>query len=139
MGCVRYDPDTIEHEHVQIPQAVERIVGDRFQIGRIGKIIETISNNRQFAVNDFERSDIEIFTDAERRIFGHRMRNQLRQTAAEMSRFENILKDAFDVGPRDLVGIDAHRAIAKIERTNIIQPENMVNVAMRNQNRVADI
>ncbi len=46
-------------------------------------------------MNDFERRNVQIFADAERRIFNNRVRNKLRQTTAEMCRLEDVLKDAF--------------------------------------------
>ena len=82
----------------------DRFFGDKIQIRRVGKIVEAIGDDGKFAVNDFERRDVQIFADAERRIMFDRVRNQLRQTAAEMRRLKDILKNAPQIFPRDFVG-----------------------------------
>ena len=69
-------------------------------------------------------------------MINNRVRNQLRKSAAEMRRLKDVLKDAFQVFPRDLVGINAHRAVSKIQGANVVKPENVVNVTMRDKNRV---
>ena len=88
MRRVRFDADAVENENVEILQAVDRFVGDEIQIGRVGKIVKAVSDHRKFAVDDFERRDLDLFADAERRIVDDRVRNQLRQAAAEMRRLK---------------------------------------------------
>jgi hypothetical protein len=56
---------------------------------------------------------------------------RLRQTAADVRRLENVLINAAQIFPRERVGENAHRAVAKIERANVVETENVVNVAMR--------
>ena len=53
-----------------------------------------------------------------------------------MRRFEDILKDASKVDPRDLVREDRHRAITKIQRANIVEAEHMIDMAMRDQHGI---
>ena len=64
------------------------------------------------------------------------MRDQLRQAAAEMDRLEYVLKDPAEIDPRDLIGKNGHRPKPEIQRTNIVEPENMVDMAMRDQNGI---
>ncbi len=69
-------------------------VGDEIQIGRVGEIVEAIGDDGQFAVNDFERRDEQIFAETKRRVFLDGVRNQLRQAAADVRRLKNILENA---------------------------------------------
>src|SRR5215203_290794 len=136
MRRMRFVANAVENQHVQALKPGNRFLGNKIQVGRVGKIVEAISNHGQLAVNDFERRYFQIFADTERRIMLDRVRNQLGKPAADMRRLKDILKNAFEVFPRDFVGVNAHRAVAKIERANIVEPENMVNMTMRDQNRV---
>ena len=133
---MRLDAHAVQNQNVQILQARNRFFGNKIQIRRVCKIVETISDDGQFAVYDFERRNEQIFADAERRIVLDCVRNELRQTAAEMRRLKNILKNAPQILPGDFVGENAHRAVSEIERADVVKPENVVNVAVRNQNRV---
>ena len=69
MRRVRFDADAVQHQNVKIAEAVHRSWWNRFEIGRIGKIIEPVRNDWQFSVDYLKRCDLEIFADAERRIF----------------------------------------------------------------------
>ena len=48
----------------------------------------------------------------------------------------SLLHRIEQVFPGVLVGVNAHRAVAKIERANVVESENVVDVAMRDQHRV---
>jgi hypothetical protein len=47
-----------------------------------------------------------------------------------MDGFEYVLKYSAKVDPRDLVREDRHRSVTEIQRANIVQPEDVVDVAM---------
>ena len=70
-----------------------------------------------------------------------RVRDELRQPAAEMRRLEDVLEDAPKVDPRDLVREDRHRTVAEVQGTYIVEPEDVIDVAVRDEDRVdvADI
>src|SRR5688500_10709228 len=120
MCRVRFDPDTIQNQDVEILQSGDRVGRDEIQIGRVGEVIEPVCDDREFAVNDFKRGDLKLTTYAERCVGINNMRNQLRQSAADVCRLKNILKDPAKIGPRDLVRVYTHCTITKIQRPNII-------------------
>ena len=67
-------------------------------------------------MNHFERRDLKIRAETKRRVFFNDVRNQLWQAAAEMRRLKNVLENAAQILPRERVGENWHRAVAKIER-----------------------
>jgi hypothetical protein len=71
----------------------------------------------------------------------HRMRNELRQAAAEMVGFENVFEDASKIRPGRFIGINRHRPIAEIQRPNVIKSEDMIDVTVCNEYsvEVADV
>ena len=117
---VRFQADAIEHEHVEVAKAVHRIGWNRLQVGRVGEIIEAVRDDRQLSVYHLERRYLDLFADAERRIVNDRVRDQLRQAAAEMCRLKDVLENPSKIDPGDLVREDRHCSVAKIERANII-------------------
>ena len=132
---MRIQAHAIEDENVEALKAGDRFVGDKIQIGCVGEIIEAIRDHGQLAVDDLERRDLDI-ADAKRRMVVNRMRDELRQAAAEVRWFENVLKDAAKIDPRDLVREDRHRTVSKIQRPNIVEAEYVVDVAMRDQHGI---
>jgi hypothetical protein len=87
-------------------------------------------------VNDLERHYLKIVADAKRRFMNDRVRYELWQAATEVRRIKNVLEDSPQIDPRRFVCINAHRPVAKIQRPNIIEAKNVIDVAVRNQNRV---
>lgn len=132
---MRFEANAIEDENVEALEARDRFVGDEIQIGRVGEIVEAIRDDGELAVYNFERRDLYI-ADAKWRVVENHVRDKLRKAAAEMRRFEDVLKDTPEVDPRDIVRKYRHRAVAKIERPNVIEAENMIDVAMRYQHRI---
>src|SRR4029077_17407425 len=122
----------VEHKNIEVPKGIHRIVRDRFEIGSVSKIVKAISDDWQFAVNDLNGGYFDV-AEAKWRIVCDRMRNKLRQSAADMRWFKNVFKDPPKILPRDLVGIDAHSPVSEIERTNVIEPEDVIDMAMRDQ------
>ena len=64
------------------------------------------------------------------------MRDQLRQTAAKVRRFKNVLKDPTEIDPCDAVRKDWHRTEAEIQRPYVVQAKNVIDVAVRYEDRV---
>jgi hypothetical protein len=65
-----------------------------------------------------------------------RVRDKLRQPTAEMRRVKDVFENAAKIAPRDLVCVNAHCAVSKIERSYIVKPKNVIDVTMRYQNRI---
>jgi hypothetical protein len=84
-------------------------------------------------VDDLKRCYFNLFADAERRIVNDRVWDQLREAAAEMCRLENVLENTAKVDPGDLVCEDRHCSIAKIEGPDVVEAEDVIDVAMRYQ------
>src|SRR5438132_759428 len=53
-----------------------------------------------------------------------------------MRRLKNVFEDATNIDPRALVRVQAEWAVAKVERANIVQSENVIGVAVCDQDRV---
>ena len=133
MRRMGFDTDAVQYENIEIAKPVHRCGWYHLEIGGVGKIVKPVGDDRQFAVYHFERSDLKIVADTERRIWCDRVRHKLRQAAAEMCRVKDVLKDTPQIDPGDLVCIDAHRPVPKIERANVVEPKHMIDVAMRYQ------
>ena len=129
------EPDAVEHEDVEVAEAVHRIGRDGLEVCGVGEVVEAVRDDGEFAVDNLERRHLDL-TDAKWRIVNDRVRDQLRQSSAEMRRLEDVLEDAPEVDPRDLVREDRHRAVTEIQRPNIIKPEDVIDVAVRDQNRI---
>jgi hypothetical protein len=132
---MRFQANAVENKNIEALQAGDRFVGDKIKVGCVGEIVESVCDHGKLAVDDLERSDLNV-ADAKRGVAVNRMRDQLRQAATEMGRFENVLEYAPEVDPSDRVREYRHRSVAKIQRTNIIKPENVIYMTMRDQNRV---
>jgi hypothetical protein len=65
-----------------------------------------------------------------------RVRYQLRQSAAVVGRLKDVLKNPSEIDPRDLVRKYRHRSVAKIERPDIVQAKDMIDMTMRDQHRI---
>lgn len=133
---MRFEADTVEHEDFKVAKAVHRIGRDRFKVGGVGEIVESVCDDRQLAVDHFERRYFDLFSDAEGRVVHDRVRDQLRKATAEMCRLEDVLEDAAKVDPRYLVCEDRHCPVSKIKGANVVEAEDVVNVTVRDQHRV---
>ena len=58
MRGVRFDAYAIEYQDVQASKFVHRGGGNYLEIRRIRKIIESISDHRQLAMDDLDRGDL---------------------------------------------------------------------------------
>jgi len=56
-----------------------------------------------------------------------------------MNWLKNVLKDTAKVYPRDLIREYRHRSVLEVERTNVVQAENVIDVTMSYQDRVEPI
>ena len=129
-------PDAIEDENVQVAKQIHRRGRDDLEICRIGKIVKTVCDHRQFAMDDLNGGYLETRSDAKRGVGLDRMRYQLRQAAADVCWLENVLKYSPEVSPRDLVSKDSHRTKPKIQRADIVEAEDVIDMAMRDQNSI---
>jgi hypothetical protein len=136
MRRVRLYPDAIEDKDVQVAKPVHRTRRNYFQIGGIRIIIEAISYHRQLPMDDLNWCYLKTWTETKRGIRLNGMRYQLGQPSANVCWLEDILKDPPKVFPGHFVCIDAHSAESKVQRPYIVEAEDMVNVAMGDQNRV---
>ena len=139
MRRVWLDPNAIENEDVEVLQTLDRIVGDEVQIGSVCKVVKAISDHGEFAMDDLERCDLQTLTDTKLGLRKDRVRDQLRKTPAEVRWLKDVLKDSAKVAPRDLVRIHAHCTMAEIERPDIVEPEDVIDVTVRYEDRIEAI
>jgi hypothetical protein len=64
------------------------------------------------------------------------MRDNLRQAAAKMRGLEDVCEDAADVDPGSLIGIETQCAMAKIQRPNVVEAEDVISMTMSHQHRI---
>lgn len=91
---MRLKSDAVEHEDIEVAKAVHRIGRNGFEVGGVGEVVETISDDRKFSVDNFKRRYFDLLANAKGRIMNDRVRDQLRQAAAEMGRLKDVLEDA---------------------------------------------
>src|SRR5258707_7093126 len=65
-----------------------------------------------------------------------RMRDNVRKDDTNMRGLKDVFENAPDVDPGPFVGVKTQRAMAKIERSNVIEAEDVVGVTMSHQHRV---
>lgn len=87
-------------------------------------------------MDDLDRRDQKFLAYIERSLRDDGVRYELGQTAAKMNGFEDVLKNSPKVDPGNIIRKDRHRTVSEIQRSNIIEPKNMIYVAVRDQNRV---
>lgn len=136
MCAVRLYPNAIKHEYVEIAKGIHRGRRNMLQIGRVREVVQAIGDHRQFPVYDLDRRDRQVFADVERCLRHHGVRYQLRESTAKVHGFENILKDPAEVDPRNVISEDRHRSVPEIQRTNIVEPKDVIDVTMGYQDRV---
>src|SRR5215213_11834655 len=127
---------TIKHQHVQALQCIDCRARNLAEIGQVSKVVEAIRHHRQVTVDHLQRRDLQFFAYAETPARRHDVRNDLRQTAAEMRRLEDVLENAFDVHPGTFIRTDTERAKTKVERADVVETENVIGVTVSDQNRV---
>ena len=84
-------------------------------------------------MNDFQRGDFQIAPETKRCAGNNCVWDNLRQASAEMGRLKHVLKNSADVFPRALVGVQAQRTPTKIQRANIIEAEDVIRMAVRDE------
>src|SRR5215208_2491059 len=69
------EPQTVQHQHVQVSQRVDCSARDLAQICQVSKVVETIRHHRQTAMNDFERRYLQFAPETETRAGRNDIRN----------------------------------------------------------------
>jgi hypothetical protein len=133
VGCVGLDADAIEDKHIEIAKPFHRGRGNYFKVGRICKIVKPICNDGQFSVDHLNRRDLEVVSDTEWRIGLNRMWDELRQSAPNVGWIENILKNSPKVFPCNLIRVDTHCPVTKVQWPYVIESKNMIDMTMRDQ------
>lgn len=131
-----FDSNTIKDQDIETLQTGDRFVRNKIQVRRVCKVVEAIRDHRELTVDHFERCNFQPVADAKGSVRIDRVRDQLGQAAAKMNRFEDVLEDPPEIYPRDLVRKDRHRAKAKVQRPDVIESENVIDVTVRDENRV---
>ena len=129
------DAYAVEDQNIEALHQLDGFVRNEIQVGRVGKVVKSIRDHGKLAVNDLKRRHLNV-ADRERRIVINRVRYQLRQAAADVVRLEDVLENSPEVFPRGLIRIDGHRAISKIQWTDVVKTEYVIDVTMRYQNRI---
>ena len=136
MRRVRLDPHAVEDENIEALQSFDRFVRYKVEIRSVCKIVEPVSDDGKLPVYYFERRNFESVTDTKSRTWIDGVRYQLRKPAAEMCWLEYVLEDSAEIHPRNFIGVDAHRPVTEVQRPDVVQAEDVIDMAMRYQNGV---
>src|SRR5947209_5627126 len=133
---VRAQAQAVEHESVQAAQHVQRGGRNLAQVGRVGEVVEAVRHHGEPPVDDLDGSNLKVWAEAEGSAVRDRVGDDLRESAAEGRRLEDVFEDAADVHPRALVGIDAQSAMAEVQGSYVVEAEDVVGVAVRDEDGV---
>src|SRR2546423_2464118 len=133
---VRAQAQAVEDERIEAAQHVERAGRNLAQVGGVGEVVEAVGHDGQATVYDLDRRDEQIGAETELRAVFDRVRDDLRQAAAEVRRLEDVLEDAADVRPGAPVGVDSQSAVAEVQGAYVVESEDVVGVAVRDENGV---
>ena len=64
------------------------------------------------------------------------VRNQLRQSAANMVGFKNVFENSSKICPRRFVCVNLHCAEFEVQRTNVVETKYVIHMTMRDQHGV---
>src|SRR5216683_3323069 len=87
-------------------------------------------------MNYLKRRNKQIFCKAKLRAAGDCVWDNLRQPATEMRGLEDVFEDASDIDPGSLICIKSERAVAKIQRANIVKTKNVISMTVSDQDGV---
>src|SRR5688500_18937725 len=111
MSRMRLDPDTIQHENIEIAKPVHRFLRNYLEVSRVSKIVEPISDHRQLTMDDLERRHGQVVANHKGSVRRDGVRYQLRQAAPKMCGLEDVLKNSAEILQCNLICIDAHRSV----------------------------
>ena len=114
---------------------VDGFIGNEIEVRRICEVVESVRDDRQLAVDHLERSYLDL-ADGKRRIVIDSVRDQLRQSTANMVWLKYVFEYSPEIFPRRLIRVDRHRAVFEIQRTNVIETKNVIDMAMRDQHGI---
>src|ERR1051325_2734127 len=130
------ETQTIEYEHVQTLQRVDRRRRNLAEIRQVSKVVKTISHHRQATMNHFQRRDLQLVPNTKTRTVRDNVCEHFGQTATVVRRLEDVLEDAFDIHPRAFIRVDPERAKTKVQRPNVVKTKNVIGVTMRDEHGV---
>src|SRR6185369_2013752 len=136
MCLMRANAQAIKHQHLQAAQAFDGAGRHLAQVRRVREIVETISHYRQAPVNHFQWCDFKIRAETKRSSIYNCVWHNLRQASAKVRRFKDILKNPANILPGAFIRIKTERAMTKIQRTNIVEAENMISVTVSDEDCV---
>src|SRR2546423_18862 len=133
---VRAQAQAVEDERIEAAQHVERAGRNLAQVGGVGEVVEAVGHDGEATVYDLDRRDEQIGAETELRAVFDRVRDDLRQAAAEVRRLEDVLEDAADVRPGAPVCVDSQSAVAEGQGADVLESSDVVGVAVRDEHGV---
>src|SRR5687768_10060801 len=126
------ETQTIKDQHIEVLQGIDRRWRNLTQIRQISKVVKAISHHRQATMDHFEWRYLQFLADAKTGARANNVRDHHRQTTTEVRRLEDVFEHPPDIYPGALVCINAQRSETKVERTNVVEPEDMIGVTVCN-------
>src|SRR5262245_45951533 len=140
MRRVRFVPQGVDDQQVEAGQFFQRLIGNRVAIGDErglrARVAEPEARDFAFAVNDRNRRNSH---PAGFKLSFDDVRNELWQTSADVLALEDVRKDAPQTPPRALASVYWNGSTPEIDRTDVIEAEDVVGMAVRDQQRVEPV
>lgn len=131
------EAERVENQHIQPAQLLQRFFRDQVAVGDKGDFALPIAKTKRghiaAAMLDVDRRDAQA---ADFKLAFDYVRRDLRQPAADVLRLEDVIEHAAQIAPGAFTGVNRQRAVAEIERANVIEAEDVIGVGMRNKDRV---
>src|SRR5262245_13222197 len=140
MRRVRFVSQRVDDQQVEAAQFFQRFIGNQVAIGderglRM-RVAEAEASDFAFTVND--RDGRKSQPAGFKLSFDH-VWNELWQTSTGVFTVENVREDAPQPTPCGRARVNRDRASTEIDRTDVIEAEDVVGMAMRNQQRVEPV
>src|SRR5215813_8392839 len=137
---VRLVAQRVDDQKIEAAQFLQRLVRNQVAIGdergASASVVEAKACDFAFAVNDRDRRDSQ---PAGFELSFDHVRNELRQTSADVFALEDVREDAPQTPPRALARVYRNGAAPEIDRANVVEAEDVVDMAMCDQQRVEPV
>jgi hypothetical protein len=127
----------IDDQQIESAQLLERLFRNQITIGHerdLGApVVQAKRGHFGLTVDDRDRPHLH---SADLKIASDRLRGDLRQTAADVLNIEDVMEDLPQLAQRVFAREEWNRALPEIYRADIIEPEDVIGVAVRDQQRI---
>src|SRR5262245_51226961 len=140
MRRVRFVSQRVDDQQVEAAQFFQRFIGNQVAIGDERglrpRVAEAEASDFAFTVNDRDRRNSQ---PAGFKLSFDHLWNELWQTPTDVFTIENVREDAPQPAAYGRTRVNWNRAATEIDRTDVIEAEDVVGMAVRDQQRVEPV